>query len=67
MSLKTLWSEPVDLMNGGPEFFSSLKSILLTNPDPEMQKESLIALFSFVKLSGNFDLIINALDVLLKY
>ena len=33
MTELAFWNEPIEIANGGPEFFSKLKSILLTKKD----------------------------------
>ena len=65
-----LWAEPVDCENGGPEFFERARNFLLTKnrkfDDSETLKkvaECLVALFGTATLSGNQELILLVLDV----
>jgi hypothetical protein len=69
MDLLSLWGEPIDCMNGGPEFFGKLESLLLTKNEEvsaELLGAAIEAMFCLACLSGNQDLILSALDTMVQ-
>ncbi len=65
-----LWGEPIEIVDGGPQFFERVKEVLLTKNltfDDEitnMHAQAISALFGVATLSGNSDLLLNALETL---
>lgn len=65
-----LWGEPIEIVDGGPQFFERVKEVLLTKNltfDDEitnMHSQAISALFGVAALSGNSDLLLNALETL---
>lgn len=70
----SFWNEPIESTNGGPEFFERVSKILLTknhdfNDAETLSKlsECLVALFGTVTLSGNHDLMLEALTTMISF
>jgi hypothetical protein len=73
MQPASFWNEPIEIMNGGPEFLTRVKQTLLTKVvtyDEETSSllgECLSALMGVATLSGNLDLILEALTVFTQF